>query len=527
MTMLTEPGEGVALLEPPVAERSASAFSLARHVDNLPTRFLLVVDLIMIIGAFVVGYWLSPYLQLLVSPGSPMESWLLRVGIPPSEKLGEFRPFTQMLGLLAISAPAIFVTIHLAGGYTPLLGQSRTRVIAASILGPIGGLGAIATVVFALRVNQMSRSSIFAFWGLAVLGLAASRLGLRAYKIRRYLAGQYARNVVLVGVPAHVNELAAFFERRVPHHAYRVLGCLELPTGDDAPDEVPLKVRRLGQAHELGELLIHQPINDVVVISSLRVAPWLGGIIEQCDYLRVTVRIVPAALLFMQLRDLRPPQSGDILSIPALILRPFEADSEPLFVKRLFDIVIASALLVLLAPIFAIVAVAIKISTPTLPVFYRWRVVGLKGREFLGYKFTTMVADADQQRALLSPLNEMQGPVFKIANDPRVTRLGRFLRRYSLNELPQLWSVVKGDMSLVGPRPAFPDELGRYEYWQKRKLSVKPGITCLWQVNGRNAISDFNDWVRLDLEYIDNWSLWLDVKILIRTAGAVLRGTGT
>jgi lipopolysaccharide/colanic/teichoic acid biosynthesis glycosyltransferase len=146
--------------------------------------------------------------------------------------------------------------------------------------------------------------------------------------------------------------------------------------------------------------------------------------------------------------------------------------------------------------------------------------------EFTGYKFTTMVADADERKSDLTPNNEMNGPVFKMENDPRITSFGRFLRKYSLNELPQLWSVLKGDMSLVGPRPAFRHELERYEFWHKRKLSIKPGMTCLWQVRGRNRIRNFDDWVKMDLEYIDHWSLWLDFKILYWTAWTVIRGTG-
>jgi lipopolysaccharide/colanic/teichoic acid biosynthesis glycosyltransferase len=135
-----------------------------------------------------------------------------------------------------------------------------------------------------------------------------------------------------------------------------------------------------------------------------------------------------------------------------------------------------------------------------------------------------MVADAEEQKHRLLAQNEMQGPVFKLTHDPRVTPLGRLLRKFSFNELPQLWSVLKGDMSLVGPRPAFPHELERYELWHKRKLTVKPGLTCLWQVSGRNRISSFDEWVRLDLEYIDRWSLWLDLEILARTAIHVVAG---
>jgi lipopolysaccharide/colanic/teichoic acid biosynthesis glycosyltransferase len=173
-----------------------------------------------------------------------------------------------------------------------------------------------------------------------------------------------------------------------------------------------------------------------------------------------------------------------------------------------------------------LIAVAIKLTTPELPIFYAWHVVGRSGKRFTGYKFTSMVANADALKAKLMHLNEMSGPVFKIRNDPRVTPLGRFLRKYSLDELPQLWSVLKGDMSLVGPRPAGPHELERYEFWHKRKLSIKPGMTCLWQVRGRNDIRNFDDWVRMDLEYIDHWSLWLDLKILIWTVWAMIGGTG-
>jgi lipopolysaccharide/colanic/teichoic acid biosynthesis glycosyltransferase len=174
-----------------------------------------------------------------------------------------------------------------------------------------------------------------------------------------------------------------------------------------------------------------------------------------------------------------------------------------------------------------VIAIAVKLTTPSLKVFYPWKVVGFRGRRFTGYKFTTMVADADDRKKDLLAQNEMTGPVFKVAKDPRVTPLGRFLRRFSLNELPQFWSVLVGDMSLVGPRPAGPHELARYEMWHKRKLSVRPGITCFWQIRGRNKISNFDDWVRMDLEYIEKRSLKLDLQILLRTALVVVRGTGS
>ena len=193
--------------------------------------------------------------------------------------------------------------------------------------------------------------------------------------------------------------------------------------------------------------------------------------------------------------------------------------------KRLLDIVLSILIIFLLFPIITIVIVSIKISSKG-SVFYPWHVIGKNGEPFTGYKFRTMMENADSIKKDLLTSNEMTGPVFKMKNDPRVTKLGKFLRKYSIDELPQLWSVLNGDMSLVGPRPAGRDEWAEYKEWQKRRLSITPGITCLWHVNGRNEIHDFNDWVNMDLEYIDNRSLWLDIKLLLKTIPAVLKGTG-
>jgi lipopolysaccharide/colanic/teichoic acid biosynthesis glycosyltransferase len=193
--------------------------------------------------------------------------------------------------------------------------------------------------------------------------------------------------------------------------------------------------------------------------------------------------------------------------------------------KRLIDIAGAAMGLVLLAPLLAVIALLVVIDSGR-PVFYPWRVVGRGGRYFTGYKFRTMVLHADSLQRELAGRNQMSGPVFKMQADPRVTRIGRVLRRYSLDELPQLWSVLKGDMSLVGPRPPLQSEWIQFEPWQRRKLAVTPGITCLWQVSGRADIRDFDEWVRLDIRYIEEWSLGLDAAILLKTIGAVLGRRG-
>lgn len=194
-------------------------------------------------------------------------------------------------------------------------------------------------------------------------------------------------------------------------------------------------------------------------------------------------------------------------------------------IKRGIDVAGSGSLLLVLSPVLLILAVIVKMDSPG-AILYRWRVVGQGGRPFLSYKFRSMVANADALKSQLESSNEMTGPVFKVTSDPRVTRAGKWMRRYSLDELPQLYSVLKGDMSLVGPRPPLLSEYLRFSAFQRKKLQVKPGITCLWQISGRNRISDFDQWVRLDLEYIRHWSLWLDLKILLRTVAAVCSGSG-
>ena len=207
------------------------------------------------------------------------------------------------------------------------------------------------------------------------------------------------------------------------------------------------------------------------------------------------------------------------LSVPA-------ADARPGYqiVKRIIDVIGSAVLLLVLSPIFLLIAICIRIDSPG-PVIFRQKRLGLGGRGFVFYKFRSMCVDAETSREKILHLNEVSGPIFKIRNDPRITRVGRWLRRYSLDELPQLLNVLKGDMSFVGPRPPLPCEVENYEDWHLRRLSVVPGITCLWQVSGRSKLS-FDDWVRLDLQYIDSRSLWLDIRILLKTIPAVISGEG-
>jgi exopolysaccharide biosynthesis polyprenyl glycosylphosphotransferase len=239
-----------------------------------------------------------------------------------------------------------------------------------------------------------------------------------------------------------------------------------------------------------------------------------------CEELGVTATVVlnlfPHSIARMELQELD--------GFPLLRFTRTPTDESLLLVRRVMDLVLASLLLFATLPVMTLAGVLIR-ATSAGPIFFRQVRLGLHGRPFTMYKFRSMNHGAEQQRSELDTINEMDGPVFKSSQDPRITPVGRWLRRFSIDELPQLYNVVRGEMSLVGPRPPLADEVARYERWQRRRLSMKPGITCLWQISGRNHVG-FDEWMRLDLSYIENWSLLLDLKILLKTVPAVLLGRG-
>jgi exopolysaccharide biosynthesis polyprenyl glycosylphosphotransferase len=218
------------------------------------------------------------------------------------------------------------------------------------------------------------------------------------------------------------------------------------------------------------------------------------------------------------------PVLEELDGVPLLTFTTTPSNPMQLVVKRVIDLVLALLLTLLTLPIQLLAALAIKLTSRG-PVFFRQVRCGLNGRQFTLLKFRTMQAGAEERLPEIAHLNEMTGPVFKAARDPRLTFAGSLLRRLSIDELPQLWNVIVGDMSLVGPRPPLPEEVARYEPWQRRRLSMAPGLTCLWQVSGRSEV-DFDRWMELDLKYIDTWSPLLDVKILLKTVPAVLSGRG-
>ena len=240
-----------------------------------------------------------------------------------------------------------------------------------------------------------------------------------------------------------------------------------------------------------------------------------------CEELGVTARVVlnffPHSIARMELHEFD--------GFPLLSFSTTPTNEALMFVRRILDVVLATFILVIAGPLIMLpTAILIRLTSPG-PVLFRQKRCGLNGRQFVMYKFRSMVNNAEQLRVEVEGLNEMDGPVFKSSRDPRITTIGKIIRRFSFDELPQVFNVLRGDMSLVGPRPPLPDEVARYERWQRRRLSMKPGMTCLWQISGRNEVS-FEDWMKLDLTYIDNWSLLLDLKILLKTVPVVLLGRG-
>jgi exopolysaccharide biosynthesis polyprenyl glycosylphosphotransferase len=330
-------------------------------------------------------------------------------------------------------------------------------------------------------------------------------------------------NVVFVGIPEDFRSLAPRF-RSVARWKPNVLGIL-YPSGAQAPapggaetgDTGPC----LGTVDRLSEVLHSWSVDCVVMSPGHETFDQIQRAIGVCETEGVEVWLV-ADLFRTSVAKARVDTFQDM---PMLTFSTTPDVSWALWTKRAIDLAGSVVLLGLLAPVMAAIAAAIRLGSPGAALFRQERCT-LHGRRFRMLKFRTMVSGAESMNAELASRNEMRGPVFKIRDDPRVTPLGRILRRHSLDELPQLWNVLKGDMSLVGPRPPLPSEVAQYTDWQRRRLSMRSGMTCLWQVSGRNQISDLDEWARLDLEYIDRWSLWMDAGILLRTVKAVLLGTG-
>jgi exopolysaccharide biosynthesis polyprenyl glycosylphosphotransferase len=427
-------------------------------------------------------------------------------------KLGNFLLF----GLLLILWHNLFI---ICGLYT----SKRLTTAWAAVL-EVCKATLLAAVVLTVLINVFqihlgTPRFVVLFWAFCTAGMVGGRLIARSLLMALRSRGGNRRFILIVGT----NDRAIDFALEVAKHAelgYEIVGFV-----DDDWSGIPrfdaTGLVRCCRFSGLAEFLRHTVVDEAAMYLPLRsYYEHAAQFVSLCEQHGIAIRF--DSQIFNFKNSYSHAQDWEGSQVVAIAGSP---EVWPTVVKRALDIAFSGFLLVFLTPLFFLVAALVKCTSPGSILFRQTR-VGLNKRQFKIYKFRTMIANAEQVQDALLPMNEMAGPVFKITNDPRITPLGRLLRKTSIDELPQLFNVLKGEMSLVGPRAMSLRDYQLFDQdWQRRRFSVKPGITCLWQVNGRSSIA-FEKWMELDMQYIDKWSLWLDFKILARTVPAVLRGTG-
>jgi exopolysaccharide biosynthesis polyprenyl glycosylphosphotransferase len=381
----------------------------------------------------------------------------------------------------------------------------------------ISGLLLTGTL-FLIHAEDISRSVVVSTVLLVTIGLSLRRLGYRFLLYHRLERGIGSRNVLIVGTGPEAHALRNHLDR-IRHLGYNFKGFIAFPGGcpriDDDSSDIVGTLDTLFQhtrKHFVDEVFFTAPCEQRGVVKEM---------LQQSRAHGVDMRVVP---------DMYDGLVWDspieyIGQFPTIPLHRGHVPEIALLLKRVVDITLSSLILIAISPVLLAIAIAVKLDSKG-PVFYRSNRIGKKGRVFGCIKFRTMVSDAEKRLDDIRHMNERDGVLFKITNDPRITRLGRFLRKYSLDELPQFFNVLHGDMSIVGPRPPLASEVQEYKLSHLRRLDVTPGITGLWQVQSRQDPS-FDSYISLDVTYIENWSVWLDFKIILRTIGVVIAGTGS
>lgn len=338
--------------------------------------------------------------------------------------------------------------------------------------------------------------------------------GFLSYLRRR---GYNFKNILIIGTGALARDFVEEVQNH-PEYGYNILGFLDWD--QNLKGSLVKGFPVIGTLPDLPVLLKNNHVDYVVYGVGRGFLNLVGDSLLVCEEMGVPICLLAD---FFPLRFSKK-RMGEFQNKPAILFSTVPDDKITLYLKGAMDRISALLGIILISPLLLSIAFLIKLTSKGSILFKQQR-CGLNGKKFTMLKFRTMVEKAEELKGSLLEKNEMDGPVFKMKDDPRLTKVGKFLRKLSLDELPQLFNVLWGDMSLVGPRPPLPEEVSQYDLWQRRKLSMKPGITCLWQVNGRNDI-DFEKWMKMDLEYIDNWSLWLDTKIIFKTIPSVILGVG-
>ncbi len=429
----------------------------------------------------------------------------------PDVFAGTFDFFWDQAWLFVLIVFSWAVVLDFAGLYDEGLDMGRHRALAKVAQGGILSLAVLLGLLYVLKLHDFPRTLLVLHAAFATAAVSCRILFLDPFLLRL----QRRRHLLLAGHPGDAAPLLGWLSTPANAAQFDLVGLVH-PAGTTPPPGVA----SLGTDADFSDILHSTVVDDVALLPAHLPADTVSAWLRQCQEEGIET-LVLASHLKPSIARLELEEIGET---PVLLYTTVARSTWAMAVKRLGDIVISAAALLLLSPLFLVFAILIKRTSPG-PVFFAQRRCTWHGRVFPMYKFRTMVANAEQIRAELQSQNEVTGPVFKMKNDPRVTSIGRLLRKYSLDELPQLWNVLRGDMSIVGPRPPIPDEVAQYENWQRRRLSMRGGCTCLWQIGSRNAMA-FEDWMRLDLKYIDTWSLALDLKIILKTFGVVFRGTG-
>lgn len=372
----------------------------------------------------------------------------------------------------------------------------------------------VVSSIFAF--NRISRDGAVTFWLVTTILCVLSRVLIRWFLMEVRRSGYNFRHVLILGYNEQANEMA----RRIDANqvlGYKIVGFIaEEPDPSSRP---PFQTNHpvVGTLPELQSILEKGPVDEIILcLPIMSHVPAIAEAVRLAQELGIVVRLFPDRASAKVLGRLHL----ELFEGEYVVTLFREQMLMQLLGKRVMDVILSAVGLILLSPLLLAVALIIKFTSPG-PVLFAQERVGMNKRSFKLLKFRSMYVDAEKRRKELEHLNEMDGPVFKIKNDPRVTRIGHFIRKTSIDELPQLVNVLRGQMSLVGPRPPLPAEVDRYDWLYRRRLSIKPGITCFWQISGRNEIT-FKQWMEMDKQYIDNWSLWLDIKILAKTIPAVL-----
>ncbi|HSH93139.1 MAG TPA: sugar transferase [Roseimicrobium sp.] len=443
-------------------------------------------------GLFGLSFWLAHVIR----DAFPNAVW---------QTPSRIEPFSEFIWLWLVIIPFAPLILDAQGYYqrgTAITGRETAwRALKACFLAATG----VVLLMFLLKI-QLARSVVMLFGPVAFVLLMLKELMIERWGLTRMGQNEIRKRFILVGTPADTGRIISELGAN-QHSDLEILATLDL-------SQTPVET--------LADLLHQHSANGVLICAQHTLFGQIEKAIQLCELEGVEAWLL--ADFFKT--NISQTTLDEFQGRPTLVFRSTPEVSWQMLAKKLIDMFGAAVLLVLTSWLMLIAAIAVRITSPG-PILFRQRRAGLNGQPFVMLKFRSMDTDAEQRQQELAAFNEMDGPVFKATHDPRITKVGKTLRRYSIDELPQLWNVLRGEMSLVGPRPLPVEEVQRFDnIAHRRRLSVKPGLTCLWQVSGRNEVKSFKDWVRLDLEYIDNWSLWLDFKILLRTVPAVLLGTG-